>query len=304
LNSFTNTRAKAPVEFINDIRKRRADAAIAEKLGVSRSYVETLIEGGLILVDGKTVKKSSRIGLGAHIYIEFPQESTPDITPKEIPFDILLNESDYAVIDKPSGIAVHPGAGCFTDTLVNGLLFKFQIDDETAGFRPGVVHRLDKDTSGLMIIAKNRRARELFSKLFAEWRIDKYYLCIAHGKIDKKEFVIDAPIGRDRFHRKRMGVIPNGRAARSEVKVLKEYERAFFAEVKLCTGRTHQIRVHFKHIKRPLMGDELYGGRRDFIARQALHSSRLAFTDPFNHKHVEITAELPADMRELLEKLV
>jgi 23S rRNA pseudouridine1911/1915/1917 synthase len=293
-----------PIAFFNDLNAARADAALAEKLKISRSYAAALIEGGYILVDGKTIKKSGHINLGALISVEFPQEEAPNLTPKDVPFDILLNEPNYAVINKPSGIPVHPGAAHFNDTLVNGLLFKLQINDEAAGVRPGVVHRLDKDTSGLMIVTKNREAREVFSKLFSERRIDKYYLCIAHGKIKERELVIDAPIGRDKIHRKRMGIFPDGRASRSEVKVLKEYDRGFLAEVKLCTGRTHQIRVHFKHIKHPLMGDELYGGKRDYISRQALHSYRLIFTDPFSHKQVDISADIPVDMKELLEKLV
>jgi 23S rRNA pseudouridine1911/1915/1917 synthase len=292
-----------PLEFVNDLNLARADAALAEKLKISRSYAASLIEGGHILVDGKAVKKAGRIGAGALISVDFPEEEMPDITPKDIPFDIIIDKPGYAIINKPSGISVHPGPGHLSDTLVNGLLFKLSIEDADAGIRPGIVHRLDKDTSGLMIITKNRDAREIFGKLFAERKIDKYYLCLAHGKAEQKEFIIDAPIGRDRIHRKRMGIYADGRPSRSEVKVLREYPKGFLAEVKLCTGRTHQIRVHFKHIKHPLMGDTLYGGKTDMIPRQALHSYRIAFTDPFSGESVDVTSDPPLDMKALLYKL-
>jgi 23S rRNA pseudouridine1911/1915/1917 synthase len=154
-----------------------------------------------------------------------------------------------------------------------------------------------------MIVAKDRQAREIFGKLFSERKIDKYYLCAAHGKAAKQEFVIDAPIGRDRIHRKRMGVYADGRPSRSEVKVLEQYAKGFLAEVKLCTGRTHQIRVHFKHIGHPLIGDILYGGKADIFKRQALHSHRIAFTDPFGGALVDISAGLPEDMKALAATL-
>ncbi|MDR2401581.1 MAG: RluA family pseudouridine synthase [Deferribacteraceae bacterium] len=292
-----------PLEFINEIDMARADACLASKLGISRSYAAVLIESGYILVNGKRWKKSRHISLGAHISVEFPKEEAVDITPKDIPFDILLDEPKYTIINKPSGIAVHPGPAHLNDTLVNGLLFKLRINDADAGVRPGIVHRLDKDTSGLMIVTKDRQAREVFGKLFSDRKIDKYYLCIAHGKTDKRKFVIDAPIRRDKIHRKRMGIYADGRESRSEVEVLEEYKKGFLAEVKLCTGRTHQIRVHFKHIKHPLIGDELYGGKSALFHRQALHSHRLVFTDPFNGKAVNITSDIPDDMKELKERL-
>jgi 23S rRNA pseudouridine1911/1915/1917 synthase len=291
-------------EYINNADGGRADAVLAAALGISRSYAANLIERGSVFVNGAPMlKKSGCIAKGAAVSVEFPEEETPDITPKDIPFDILLDKPDYAVINKPSGITVHPGPAHFGDSLVNGLMYKFSIEDADAGVRPGIVHRLDKDTSGLLIVAKHRRAREILGKLFAERQIDKYYLAVAGGKADKLFFIVDAPIGRDKLHRKRMGVYADGRPSRSEVKVLEQFGKGFLAEVKLCTGRTHQIRVHFKHIKHPLIGDTLYGDKSGLFHRQALHSHRLIFKDPFGGENIDVSAEMSEDMKELLKKL-
>ncbi len=293
------------VEFTADTGAKRADTFLSEKLGQSRSYVANLIEGGHVLINGEVPRKSASVKRGDAIHVVLPKEALPDITPKEIPFDIIIDTQRYAIINKPAGIAVHPAPGHYGDSLVNGLLHAFKIDDEEGAFRPGIVHRLDKDTSGLLIVAKDRQAREILSRMFHDRLIDKYYLAIASGVPRFKNTFVDAPIGRDKKHRQRMAVCENGRAARTEITVKEQYSGAFLADIRLYSGRTHQIRVHMKHLGHPLLGDTLYGGTREaaLFGRQALHAYKLEFNDPFTDSKISAGAELPADMAELREKL-
>ena len=293
------------VEFTADSGAKRIDAFLSERLGQSRSYIAALITEGHILVNGKAPRKSDSVKAGDLFKVVFAEEKAPDITPKEIQFDIITDNSRYAVINKPAGIAVHPAPGHYDDSLVNGLLHAFKIDDEEGAFRPGIVHRLDKNTSGLLIVAKDRQARETLSRMFHDRLINKYYLAIASGVPRFKHTFIDFPIGRDERHRQRMAVRENGRPARTEIAVKEQYKNAFLADIRLYSGRTHQIRVHMKHIGHPLLGDTLYGGTREtaFFSRQALHAYKLEFTDPFSGEEVCVSAGLPEDMAELLAKL-
>ncbi|MDR2870816.1 MAG: RluA family pseudouridine synthase [Deferribacteraceae bacterium] len=284
------------------IAASRTDNFLSMQTGKSRSQIAALIDAGLVLVNGKPARKAATVKLGDVFELSILPEPIPDISPREMPLDIIYNGKRYAIINKPAGIAVHPAPGHYDDSLVNGLLHAFQIEDNEAGFRPGIVHRLDKDTSGLLIIAKDRDAREIFSKLFQDRQIEKYYMAIAGGTPTFKETIIEAAIARDKKHRQRMAVSEDGRAAKTKVHVEKILKNAFLADIQLFTGRTHQIRVHMKHIKHPLAGDTLYGGKIDF-PRQALHAYKLCFIDPFTEEKVEYSAALPKDMEELIERL-
>ena len=185
-------------DYINDIDNERADAACARLSEKSRSLIISLFEKGLILVNDKPVKKSAKLKVGDKIHITFPNEELPSLTPQNIPFDIILNKENYAVINKPAGLTVHPAPGNYDNTLVNALLYTFVIEDDDNDFRPGIVHRLDKDTSGLMIIAKNAEYRMKLSELFLNRNITKKYLALCHGTPAFLEKKIEAPIGRDR----------------------------------------------------------------------------------------------------------
>lgn len=284
---------------------KRADNFIADITGRSRSYITSLIESEDILINGMPCRKSGGIKEGDIIEITFTEPPAPDITPKEIAFETVLDTPRYAVINKPAGITVHPSPGHYDDSLINGLLHAFKIDDDTDSFRPGVVHRLDKDTSGLLVVAKDRNAREVLSKLFQDRAIDKYYLAVAKGVVKNNSITVDAAIGRDKKHRKRMAVVEDGRNALTEINVKERYKNATLVDIRLFTGRTHQIRVHMKHIGHPLLGDELYGGA-DCVKqfhRQALHAYRLEFTDPFTNEDVRLSTNLPDDIYDLIKKL-
>lgn len=283
----------------------RLDSFLAAHYGQSRSYFAALIEDGHISVNGAAPKKSDKVKTGDRISVTFPPEVLPDISPREMQFDIVYETLRYAIINKPAGVTVHPAPGHYNDSLVNGLLHRFAIADESPDFRPGIVHRLDKDTSGLLIVAKDRRAREVLSSLFSARNIKKKYTAVAWGMAKFKSITVDEPIGRDKIHRKRMCVSPEGRPAKTDITVMEQYKNAFLADILLHTGRTHQIRVHMKHLNHPLLGDELYGGKAcaALLHRQALHASAVEFIDPFNDQCVKVEIPLPDSIAELLKKL-
>lgn len=291
-------------KFINTEDSARLDTAAAILSGETRSLVESLLEKGLIRLNGKPAKKSAKLKKGDVIEIDFQEEPIPDLSPQNIPFGIIIDKPEYALIDKPAGLTVHPAPGHFDNTLVNALLYAFSIKDEDNGFRPGIVHRIDKDTSGLLVIAKNAAMRMKLSKLFAGRLVEKKYTAVCQGTPKWIEKQVDEPIGRDKRDRKKMAVTADGRNALSRFKVIEVYKNAFLAEVSIFTGRTHQIRVHASHLKHPLVGDVLYGGKPvgDF-SRQALHSSFISFIDPDTGETIAAHSEIPADMRELIEKL-
>ncbi len=265
----------------------RLDAFIADNSDITRSFAERLVTDGRVTVNGVLKQKKYKVKQGDYIYIEVPKEEVPDLTPVKMDINIIYDCADYAVIDKPAGITVHPAPGHAEDTIVNAMLAEFDISDEN-DLRPGIVHRLDKDTSGIMLIAKNRNAREKLSTIFAEREIDKRYLAICWGNPKKKIiFFIEEPIGRHRKDRKKMCVREDGRYAKSEITVLKRSDTSFLAEIRIYTGRTHQIRVHMSHAGHPLAGDEVYGNKQSLklpIARQALHSHRLSFFKPIHRR--------------------
>lgn len=291
-------------DYINDIDNERADAACARLSEKSRSLIISLFEKGLILVNNKPIKKSAKLKAGDKIHITFPDEELPNLTPQNIPFDIILDKENYAVINKPAGLTVHPAPGNYDNTLVNALLYTFVIEDEDNDFRPGIVHRLDKDTSGLMIIAKNTEYRMKLSELFLNRNITKKYMAICQGTPAFLEKRIEAPIGRDKYNRQKMAVRDDGKMAVSHFKVIEKYKRAFLAEVTIFTGRTHQIRVHAASMGHALIGDSLYGGKELYgFNRQALHSAFLEFREPDTDELISISLQLPEDMVSLQRNL-
>lgn len=288
--------------YVADISGERADACGARLSATTRSVISNMIEEGNFLINGAVPKKSYKVKVGDVLVLNFQPEKLPDLTPKEIPFGLVLDRTDYAIIDKPAGITVHPAPGHYDDTLVNGLLYAFNITDDDNGFRPGIVHRLDKDTSGLLIVAKNSAARAALSKMFSDRLVSKKYLAICSGTPRFKEKQIDAPIGRDSFNRKKMAVKDGGRNALSIFRVKEIFKGAFLAEVEILTGRTHQIRVHAAYAGHPLVGDKLYGGKDLYnFNRQALHSHSLSFTDPFNGEEISVSSPMPQDMADLVK---
>lgn len=283
----------------------RLDAYIADNTDISRSHAEKLITDGLVTVNGVVKEKKYKVKQGDTIHIIIPAEKVPDLKPVPMDITVIYECENYAVIDKPAGVTVHPAAGNWDNTLVNGLMYQMDIKDDN-DVRPGIVHRLDKDTSGLLLVAKNRTAREKLSKMFADRAVDKRYLAVCSGNPKFTKTVIDQPIGRSKKDRKKMAIDPEGRHAKSEITVLKTLKGGFLAEVKIYTGRTHQIRVHMSHLGYPLAGDSVYGNRISLsmpIKRQALHSWKLSFTDPFDNTQKSFQSPIPEDMEELVKRL-
>jgi len=286
-------------EIVAEGDHKRADAFLADETGKSRSLISDLMEQGFVTVNGAPCIKKYKVKSGDVFEIKMPKEEAPSLEPKDIPFDVIHETDSYVVINKPAGLTVHPAPGNFDNTLVNALLFRFNINDDN-DFRPGIVHRLDKDTSGLIIVAKDRDSREKLAKMFADRLVDKRYYALCQGNPKWDHKIIEAPIGRHKTNRKKQAVTEEGRDAKSEVWVKERHDRFFAAEIKIYTGRTHQIRVHMAHINCPLMGDEVYGNKsaKGFkINRQALHSWKLAFKCPFTGEDVSYEAPIPEDMK-------
>lgn len=285
-----------------EISGERLDAFIASNSDISRSHAEKLIAEGQVTVNGSPREKKYKVKAGDDISVVIPPEKMPDMTPVEMNLKVVYECEHYAVIDKPAGVTVHPAHGTGADTIVNGLLHQFDIKDDN-DVRPGIVHRLDKDTSGLLLVAKNREAREKLSRMFADRTVDKKYLAVCAGVPKKMNFIAEFPVGRSRKDRKKMAVEDGGKYAKSEITVLKLLKGAFLAEVKIYTGRTHQIRVHMSHLGYPLAGDSVYGNRISTampISRQALHSWHLSFIDPFDNTQKSFLSHIPEDMAALI----
>lgn len=297
----------------------RLDVALSQLFPeYSRSFLAKLISAGQVAIDGKPAGRASqRISAGQRAELDVPPAAPTDITSQDIPLSILYQDDDLAVIDKPPGLVVHPSAGHADRTLVNALLFHLTDLSGVGGeLRPGIVHRLDKDTSGVMVIAKNDAAHRALAAAWGTDRVRKEYLALVYGTPREQRGVIDGPIGRDPRNRKRMAVVRIGRAAITDYELVAQLRHASLLRCVLRTGRTHQIRVHLKHLGHPLIGDPLYSGPqwrgipdkkiRKAIAsfpRQALHASRLTIPHPRSGEKMTFEAELPADMRNLVDQL-
>ena len=292
--------------------------------GLTRSQLQRLIGDGLALVNGSGSKASSKVRRGDRITLTVPPPKPTEVVPQWMPLSVVYQDEHIAVIDKPAGLAVHPGPGHSDHTLVNALLAICPDIQGVGGeIRPGIVHRLDKDTSGLMVVAKTHQAHLDVSGQIKVRQVDKGYIALAVGKVEPAVGVIDEPIGRDQHNRKRMAVVPDGREARTRYRVL-EYivpsggvpipsggvrmpsggVRLGYSllEVVLETGRTHQIRVHLSFIGHPLMGDGVYGRSSTLLDRQFLHANRLGFRHPATGEPVEFRSELPPELSSVLDR--
>jgi 23S rRNA pseudouridine1911/1915/1917 synthase len=298
---------------------KRLDAFLAEKIdGWSRSRLQKLIDDGDVLVNDKAVKSSYRLDTTDEIEVELVSSpSAGSFAPEDIPLEIVFEDDDIAVINKPAGMVVHPGAGVSSGTLANALAFHFaQLSKAGGETRPGIVHRLDKDTSGLIVVAKNEAAHENLSEQFSSRSVFKSYLALVHGQMDAASGTVEAALARDRVNRLKMTVARSGRYALSLWRVRESFQRFTLLEVQIKTGRTHQIRVHLAHIKHPVAGDEIYNGGRDNtvadqkvrkaiagLGRFFLHAEKLRFAHPRTGDHMSFVAPLPSELAEFLDLL-
>ena len=294
--------------FVSDRYYRRVDVCLSENFDISRSFSSNIIKEGRVYLNKNMVKKASDcVEEGDVLDIFLPEENEKIIlNPVDLNLKIEYENEWYAVVHKPAGIAVHPSDSNDEVTLVNALLYSLESiaregDEDT---RPGIVHRLDKETSGLLIVAKTPAAKKKLQNLFKNRKISKKYVCVCAGNPIENIYEIENRVGRHPVVRYKMTVLKEeGRLASSRVKVIDRFDSAFKAEVEIFTGRTHQIRVHMAHLGFPIIGDSLYGGKKAAgysIERQALHSFSLAFFCPFEKRQVYFEAELPADMKKLL----
>jgi len=285
----------------------RVDRYVARQLpSLSRSRIQGLVRGGLVTVNAKAVKPSYRLEAGDEVVVCIPAVEESELVAQDLPLKVVYEDQDLVVVDKPAHLVVHPAPGHKSGTLANALLARYPdlpVDDDG---RPGIVHRLDKDTSGLLIVAKNESARRHLQAQFKEGQVTKVYLALVEGEVEPSSGVIDAPIGRDARSRKRMAVgISGGRQAVTEYQVLEHLSGFTLLEVRPRTGRTHQVRVHLAFLRHPVVGDKAYGRRKQHLEldRQFLHAHRLCFRQPSSGKQLELVSELPADLAGVLEKL-
>jgi len=277
----------------------RLDQYLASRLpGLSRARIQVLVKSGHATVNGSPPKSSAKVRVGDVIELTEPAAVPAEVTAQDIPLSILYEDGDLIVIDKPTGLVVHPAAGHRDDTLVNALLHHCTNLSGVGGVeRPGIVHRLDKETSGCLVAAKNDLTHRSLVRQFAGREVTKVYLAMAAGKFRKPSGEVDEPIGRHPVHRQKMAVIGRGRPARTGWRVLGEYPWGSLVECTLHTGRTHQIRVHLKHLGHPVLGDEIYGKRGKF-QRQMLHAWRLGFSHPRSGERVTFESPIPRDFCE------
>jgi 23S rRNA pseudouridine1911/1915/1917 synthase len=292
-------------EFISDVSGIRLDKFVGEKCSeLSRTHARQLIDDSLITVNGHTAKPSLKLNTGDKIDITVPPEPPATISAENIPLKIIYEDADLLVVDKPAGMTVHPAPGSPEHTLVNAILnYLPNLAEDAESLRPGIVHRLDKDTSGLIIVAKNRAAQANLSDQFKARAVSKYYLTLVKGKLTPEKGIIEAAIGRDPRNRQRMAVTDKGREARTEYRVLKYYGNHTLLEIKPETGRTHQIRVHLAAIGFPVMGDATYGFTSPRLSRQFLHAHKIRFKLPSTGEYKEFESPLPPDLQKTLAEI-
>ena len=291
--------------FTVDIPAARLDKFVGEKCpGVSRTHAQQLIASGFVSVNGKTAKSSLKLNIGDKVEVTVPPESPGTLAAEDIPLKIIYEDPDLLVIDKPADLAVHPAPGTPSGTLANAVLHYLPaIAKDVDSLRPGIVHRLDKDTSGLIIVAKNRVAQANLSDQFKNRIVNKTYIALVKGKLTPEKGIIEADIGRDPKNRQRMAVVADGREARTDYKVIRYYDNYTLLEIHPETGRTHQIRVHLAAIGFPVVGDTTYGWPVKFLNRQFLHAGKIGFKLPTSGKYVEFESPLPPDLLQALEQI-
>jgi 23S rRNA pseudouridine1911/1915/1917 synthase len=291
--------------FTVEERGIRLDRYVSEKCaGLSRTQAQKLIEDGLVTVNGNPSRAGLKLDTGDQIDVVIPPPPPSPLTPEAIPLKIIYEDDDVLVLDKPPGMTVHPAPGSAGHTLVNAILAHFpHLADIGDSLRPGIVHRLDRDTSGIMLVAKNSRAQQNLVKQFEKRQVSKTYITLVKGNLTPESGVIEAPVGRDPRNRQRMAVVSRGREARTGYRVLGYIGNYTLLEIKPQTGRTHQIRVHLAAIGFPVVGDATYGVKSPYLARQFLHASRLGFRLPATGEYVEFEAELAEDLKRALEEM-
>ena len=294
----------------------RLDSFVSRKLKLSRTRVQRLLAAGRVTVDGRPARKSDSVEPGASVEVVVPAPEPVEIEPEDLPLDIVYQDEAIVVVDKAAGMVVHPAPGHRTGTLVNALLWHVRDLSGVGGrLRPGVVHRLDRDTSGLLVVAKTDAAHLALSDALSRRRVKRLYRAAAWGHLSESPLTIDAPVARHPKDRKRMAVVEGGRAARSRVRVRERWQRADLLDVALHTGRTHQIRVHLAHVGHPVVGDAVYGAGRERgmggrgrgwalelarrVRRQFLHAAELSFEHPVSGEAMRFRAPLPSDLADV-----
>ena len=296
----------------------RLDAYLASQIeGWSRARLQQLIEDEDVLVNGKHAKSSYKLNAGDEVEVELVASPTTTFAPENIPLDIVFEDAALIVVNKPAGLVVHPAAGIQSGTLANALAYHFeQLSTNAGAVRPGIVHRIDKDTSGLLAVAKTEIAHERLADQFRERKVFKSYLALVHGAVERDSGRIEQPLARDPRNRTRMAIVRGGRGALSLYKVRRRFDRFTLLDVEIKTGRTHQIRVHLASLKHPVVGDEVYGGGRDNtvrdpkvrvdirkLGRHFLHAAELRFSHPISGEQLRFESLLPTDLQQLLDNL-
>lgn len=285
----------------------RIDIGVTEALDKSRSFVQTLISEGHVSVNGEIKRANYKIRLGDQVQVEIPEPRLLEVLPENIPLDIVFEDEDLLVVNKVQGMVVHPAPGAWAGTLVNALMYHCNnLSGINGVLRPGIVHRIDKDTSGLLVVAKSDLAHGNLSEQLKEHSTVRRYRALVHGILQEPSGTVNAPIGRDPSERKQMAVTAqNSKSAVTHYTVLERLRECSYVEVQLETGRTHQIRVHMAYIGHPVLGDPVYGPKRNRfnLSRQMLHAAELGFIHPRNGNWLHFTAPLPDQFKEILAKL-
>ena len=289
-------------------KNQRLDAFLASSLdGLTRSQATRLIESGEVAVNGRAVSKSYKLAGGEDIAVTLPEPEPVEAVPQDIPLDVVYEDADVIVVNKPSGMVVHPAPGHPDGTLVNALLYHCAgtLSGIGGALRPGIVHRIDRDTSGLIIAAKNDAAHQYLSAQLADHTLARTYECIVIGNLREDSGTVDAPIARHPTDRKRMAVVAGGREAVTHWEVIARYPGYTHVRCRLETGRTHQIRVHMAYIGHPILGDTVYGAKKEVpgLTGQCLHAVGLRFLHPRTHEIVELSCPLPEEFTRMLQKI-
>jgi 23S rRNA pseudouridine1911/1915/1917 synthase len=304
-------------------KKERLDLFLAGHIeNATRNKVQRAIKEGYVLVNGKAARSSHQVAPGEVIHIVLPKRPPQKALPENIPLDIVYEDDQLLVVNKPAGMVTHPAYGNYTGTLVNALLYHCrELSEAGDALRPGIVHRLDKDTSGLMVVAKTDPVHASLARQFAQRTIDREYQAVVWGRFERQQGVIETMLGRSKSDRKKMAVVDDGKAAITEYAVIREFEYLSLIRLRLGTGRTHQIRVHLSHINHPVFGDPTYNGRRimygpgtprqraevqrllKLMPRQALHAKTIGFIHPILRKRLLFDSQLPADITDVITSI-
>lgn len=295
------------LEITENQAGERIDRFLADSQDLTRSFLQKILKEGEVIVNGKSVKANYKLRKGDRIEFEIPEAVEPDIVAEDIPLSILYEDADVLVVDKPKGMVVHPAAGHYSRTLVNAVMYhcKGELSGINGVLRPGIVHRIDRDTTGSIIICKNDMAHNEIARQLKEHSINRRYRAIVTGVLKDEEGTIEGAIGRDKKDRKKMAITADGKPAVTHYRVLQRFKHYTYVECVLETGRTHQIRVHMASIGHPLLGDEVYGRRSDEYKceGQCLHAMTLGFHHPRTGEYIEVNAPLPPYFEHLLAVL-